>query len=55
MGRLGHPNLHVTSNTVPSGKEISEVFAMVLSSERIGTGHDTAPTEMNLLALARKR
>ena len=39
---LNHPDLHVTSNTVPLGKATSEVLAMVLSSERFGTAHDIA-------------
>ena len=42
---LNHPDLHVTSNTVPPGKETSEVFAMVFSSERFGTGQVTSETK----------
>ena len=43
-----HPDLHVTFNTDPMGKITSEVFAILLSSERVGTGHAT--TKIKILS-----
>ena len=48
---LNHPNLHLTSNTVPTGKETSEVFAMILSSERLGAGHEITGAEIKSIYL----